>query len=117
MSLMRGALVTPLHQLLAFLMCRLGVAARQEAESYRVEALKHDLEQNLQNLGWLGKFFGANAVAPTNIAGLVIVVSLVGYLVTLFFSGPEIADARQTLAGIILTVLGYILGSFTKKGA
>jgi hypothetical protein len=45
------------------------VSAKQEADFYTDAKRQYDLENNRQNLGTLGGFFGANSSAPTNIAG------------------------------------------------
>jgi len=92
------------------------VTAQDEAEFYRRSSATFQLEQNRQNLGVLGRFFGANSAASTNIAGAVVGVSLMGVFVTLFFPGnAELAEARKGLLGLITAALGFIFGAASKK--
>lgn len=75
------------------------------------------LQHNQQNLGWLGKFWGAtNTAAPTNIAGFVIGVSAL--LIVASFAidqTPELSEARKWLYGLTTSALGFVFGSATKK--
>jgi hypothetical protein len=92
------------------------VTAQEEAEFYRRSSATFQLEHNRQNLGVLGRFFGANSAASTNIAGAVVGVSLVGVFVTLFFPGnPELAEARKGLLALITAALSFIFGAASKK--
>lgn len=72
--------------------------------------------QNQQDLGFLGKFFGANSSAPTNIAGFVVAISLLALLVT-FATGDSdnLTKGQERLIGLIGTALGFIFGAATKK--
>jgi hypothetical protein len=91
-------------------------AAQQEEEFYVLSGEQFRLQHNQQNLGWLGKFFGANSTAPTNIAGFVILVSLVMMFATFFFtSNSELSDTRKWLGTLVTTALGFIVGAATKK--
>lgn len=92
------------------------VSAKQENAFFALGAAEYQLEQNRLNLGWLGKFFGANSEAPTNIAGFVAVVGLVVLLGSMFFQpSDEMSDLRKTLAGLISTALAFIFGAASKK--
>lgn len=92
------------------------LAARAEENFYTQSGIQFRLQHNQQNLGWLGKFFGANSTAPTNIAGFVIVCSLVLLLVSLFLpTNAELADTRKYLGSVILSALSFIFGAATKK--
>ncbi|WP_037005623.1 hypothetical protein [Pseudomonas chlororaphis] len=75
------------------------------------------LQHNQQNLGWLGKFWGAtNTAAPTNIAGFVIGISAL--LIVGSFAidqTPELSEARKWLYGLTTSALGFVFGSATKK--
>lgn len=92
------------------------VTAQEEAEFYRRSSATFQLEQNRQNLGVLGRFFGSNSAASTNIAGAVVGVSLIGVFVTLFFPGnEELAETRKGLIGLITAALSFIFGAASKK--
>lgn len=75
------------------------------------------LQHNQQNLGWLGKFWGAtNTAAPTNIAGFVIGISAL--LIVASFAieqTAELSEARKWLYGLTTSALGFVFGSATKK--
>ena len=92
-------------------------AAQQEEEFYTNSGVQFRLQHNQQNLGWLGKFFGANSTAPTNIAGFVILVSMAMMFSTFFFtSNPaELSETRKWLGNVVMTALGFIVGAATKK--
>lgn len=93
-----------------------GVAAQAEANFYTQSGVHHWLQHNQQNLGWLGKFFGSNSAAPTNIAGFVIICSLVLILVSFFTpANPEISEVRKYLGSVILSALGFVFGASTRK--
>lgn len=92
------------------------LAARAEEDFYTASGVQFRLQHNQQNLGWLGKFFGANSTAPTNIAGFVILCSLLLILISFFFqSNPELADTRKFLGSVILSALSFIFGAASKK--
>lgn len=92
------------------------VTAQDEAEFYRRSSATFQLEHNRQNLGVLGRFFGSNSAASTNIAGAVVGVSLIGVFVTLFFPGnAELAETRKGLLGLITAALSFIFGAASKK--
>jgi hypothetical protein len=72
-----------------------------------IEEMKLDLEA-----GFLGRFFGGKASAPSNIAGLTIlalvVVSICG---TVFkFDGLEPSELWKITTPIITLILGYLFG-------
>lgn len=75
------------------------------------------LQHNQQNLGWLGKFWGAtNTAAPTNIAGFVIGISAVLIICSfLIEQTAELSEARKWLYGLTTSALGFVFGSATKK--
>lgn len=75
------------------------------------------LQHNQQNLGWLGRFWGAtDRAAPTNIAGFVIGVSLLLVIGSFFLEGSsELNEARKWLYGLTTSALGFVFGSATKK--
>ncbi|WP_367082587.1 hypothetical protein ABV589_16655 [Pseudomonas sp. HOU2] len=75
------------------------------------------LQHNQQNLGWLGKFWGAtNTAAPTNIAGFVIGISALLIVGSFGITeSPELSEARKWLYGLTTSALGFVFGSATKK--
>jgi hypothetical protein len=92
------------------------VTGQQEQASYERAALEHRLRENGQNLGWLGKFFGSGPNAPTNIAGFVVVACLIGIFITAFKEQTlQIGELQKLLLGVLLTALGYLFGSNSKK--
>lgn len=92
------------------------LSAQAEENFYTESGVQYRLQHNQQNLGWLGKFFGANSTAPTNIAGFVIVCSLLLLLISLFMTAnPELADTRKFLGSVILSALSFIFGASTRK--
>ncbi|BEP50819.1 hypothetical protein [Variovorax sp. V116] len=92
------------------------VSAQQESDFFTEGGRQYHLQHNQQNLGWLGKFFGSNATAPTNIAGFVIVTSLIVLAISFFVSGnPEIAEVRKLLGTVVISALSFLFGAATKK--
>jgi len=91
------------------------VSGQEEVAFFKRSADEYELLHNQQNLGWLGKFFGANSSAPTNIAGFVIVCSLLILVGSLFSTNPEAAEARKWLIGLITSALSFIFGAASKK--
>lgn len=79
------------------------------------------LRQAAQNLGWLGKFFGASTSAPTNIAGVLILISIFALIVTCFVpsttpaDATRLADAQKVLTTILTTAVGFLFGTAVKK--
>lgn len=93
-----------------------GVSAQQEVAFYDQAALKFRLEHNQQNLGFLGKFFGSNSSAPTNIAGFIIICSLVILFVSLFApANAELVESRKWMIGLITSALSFVFGAASKK--
>jgi hypothetical protein len=91
-------------------------AAQREEEFYAQAGVESRLKHNQQNLGWLGKFFGANSTAPTNIAGFVMLLSMAMIFGSFFFtSNSELSDTRKWLSSVVMTALGFIVGAATKK--
>lgn len=66
--------------------------------------------------GTLGKFFGTGSMAPTNIAGFVLVLLLVGGMLAMFIETKmPAADYWKLAAPIITGALGFIFGSTTRR--
>lgn len=91
------------------------VSAQQEKKFYDRGQLEYDLEHHKQSLGTLGCYFGSGATATTNIAGVVVVASLLGLGVTFFYPVIDPAGARTLLIGLISSALGYLFGSASKQ--
>lgn len=92
------------------------VSAQQEVDYFEQGRARFLLEQNQQNLGVLGKFFGASSAAPTNIAGLVAVCSILLIVISFLMpSTPELVDARKWFFALITSALGFIFGAASKK--
>jgi len=92
------------------------VSATQEQKFFTDAGRQYALAHNGQNLGLLGKFFGANSTAPTNIAGFVVVTCLLFLGITLFMgSTPDISDVRKLLIGVLSSALAFIFRASSKK--
>lgn len=90
-------------------------SAQREAEFYSDAGRQYQLLHNQQNLGYLGKLFGSNSSAPTNIAGFVILCSLVILLISLFVTGnAELVESRKWLIGLITSALSFVFGAASK---
>jgi hypothetical protein len=92
------------------------ITAQQENDFYKQTGTKFHLLHNQQNLGVLGKFFGSNSSAPTNIAGFVIICSFVVIVGSLFVSGnSELVESRKWFIGLITSAMSFIFGAASKK--
>lgn len=92
------------------------VSSQQEVEFYRQSQAEFELENNRQNLGWLGGIFGGKESAPTNIVGLAVGVALFGLLVSAFCAPTQsMADLQKYLGGIITTGIGFLAGTATSS--
>lgn len=87
-------------------------------ERAKLESASHI---NGQNLGWLGKFFGAKTNAVTNIAGLSAIIAglaaifCVGEIMYLLGTyGKEAKDIVSVPASITTLALGYLFGKSGK---
>lgn len=89
------------------------ISAQREAAYFADGAEEYRLRHNQQNLGWLGKWFGAGSAAPTNIAGLILVLSFLLLGTTLCFENSE--DFREKIYTIITLTLGYLFGATTSS--
>jgi hypothetical protein len=91
--------------------------ASNEEHLYSLGKQEIELQKNAQNLGWLGRFFGANSHAPTNIAGVTALAGTVGLFCTIFFvQDGAIGDKLiTTFTGIVMACLGYMFGAKGKK--
>lgn len=90
--------------------------AQQESDFYKQTAAQFHLAFNQQNLGLLGKLFGSNSFAPTNIAGFVIICSFLALVGSLFAPGnTELVESRKWLIGLITSAMSFIFGAASKK--
>lgn len=90
---------------------------RRSGSSSSVPATETDLRQKSQELGLLGKIFGDREQAPINIAGAIILIGIIGFIIVMFLPGstdfPK-SDMAKSLASLILsafTFLGGYLGA------
>ncbi len=61
--------------------------------------------------GWLGRFYGSQANAPTNIAGTIAISVVIGALImTCYPGGTSAVETWKILSPIITMVLGFIFG-------
>ncbi|HLO96526.1 MAG TPA: hypothetical protein VK195_19625 [Burkholderiaceae bacterium] len=92
------------------------VSGKQEEQFFKETGDKFKLAHNQQNLGYLGKLFGANSSAPTNIAGFVIIASFLFVGLSFFATTtPELSDARKAAIGLISSAMAFIFGAASKK--
>jgi len=62
-------------------------------------------------MGIFGRLIGGGVEKPGNVAAFVIVVSLIGLIVVVFYSGiAEKTPLYGLFGGLITTSLGYIFG-------
>ncbi|WP_157384201.1 hypothetical protein [Burkholderia glumae] len=93
-----------------------GITPQQEQDFYKQSKAEYDLEHNKQNLGLLGKIFGSNSSAPTNIAGGTVLLCFLLYALSYCLTAtPDLSNGRAGLLGLIGTALGYIFGAASKK--
>lgn len=86
--------------------------SEQEALMYQQQNV-FALQENSQNLGWLGKAFGSAQHAPTNIAGLTVMFGFAGLLLIVICPiDKAIAQSlRELFGGLMLAALGYLFGA------
>jgi hypothetical protein len=79
----------------------------QEGIIQKLEEKKLDLDA-----GTLGKFFGSSKNAPSNIAGVVIIILVVTGVACLIFppSESDPIEIWKILAPVITLILGYLFG-------
>ena len=77
-----------------------------------------DAEAQKAEIGWMRKLFGSRKHAPTNIAGTVLLLSLVGLGLLAFVPVADAAvrpDLIKIFSAIALAALGYVFGSWTQS--
>ena len=92
------------------------ISGQQELDFFKKTGAHFQLAHNQQNWGVLGKLFGSNSSAPTNIAGFVIICSFIVIVVSLFFPGnSDLLEARKWLIGLITSAMSFLFGAASKK--
>lgn len=89
------------------------VSAEQETAFWKETGEQERLRRGAQELGMLGWFFGGER-APTNIAGLIIVSSMIVLVGSYFVQGQDLPELRKWMQGFIALTLGYLFGSNKK---
>ncbi|MTV38049.1 hypothetical protein [Duganella radicis] len=93
-----------------------GLSGQKESEAFAAAAKRHELEILRQEMGKLGVLFGSATTAPTNIAGLVLIVVFLFVGVSFCLpSSPELNDARKWAYTLGTGALGYLFGAAKKK--
>jgi hypothetical protein len=86
----------------------------EEVRFFTEAGEQYKLLHNQQSLGLLGKLWGSSCSAPTNIAGLLLLICFVmGALSFAIDQNAEIASARSWLFGVTTTILGFLFGART----
>lgn len=95
--------------------------AKRESLSYIQEKQAHEAHLNNQNLGMLGKLFGAKANAVTNIAGLSALlaglVSIICVVFALYLLSTDKQNVKELIAfpsSMATLALGYLFGKSGK---
>lgn len=80
---------------------------------------KKVLDERHKERGFLGKFFGGREHAPTNIAGFVLICSLLAVVLLLWLSAAypnaRLTEAIAGFFGVITTTIGFIFGRTTSE--
>jgi len=93
-----------------------GISGQKESEAFAAAAKRHELDILKQEMGVLGKFFGAATTAPTNIGGLALFGAFIFIVLSFFLANsPELNDARKWAYTLATGALGYLFGSAKKK--
>jgi hypothetical protein len=75
---------------------------------------RHAVRLRQLDLGWVGYFFGPSTAAPTNIAGIVVVLFAVTTVILAFVPAKLPAMEFLTLVLPVVTLtLGYLFGKST----
>ncbi len=74
------------------------------------------IQSNLREaeMGYIGRLFGSREHAPTNIAGIIIIVGAIALLALAFLPVPDPSirsDLVKVFGGILFAALGYLFGS------
>ncbi|MDM8346259.1 hypothetical protein KHQ08_07045 [Pseudochrobactrum algeriensis] len=82
-------------------------------------AAKAHYEDKHKERGMLGKFFGGKEHAPTNIAGFLLLLSIVAVIFLLWLSAAypnaRLSEAIVSFFTVITTTIGFIFGRQTSE--
>ena len=84
----------------------------------QVGVTEADLKHHLQELGALGKFFGSRDHAPINIAGLLVILGVLGMFGAPFLpmsNGFVAADMVKAMAALVVAAMTF-LGGYLSGG-
>lgn len=90
---------------------------QDESNFFAEDAARYKLLHNQQKLGLLGKLWGSSSSAPTNIAGMLLILCIVIVCCSFFPTNqtPGLDDLRKWLYGITTTCLGFLFGAKTSS--
>lgn len=90
-------------------------SGQEEVQFFVEGGEQYKLLHNRQSLGLLGKLWGSSSCAPTNIAGLLLLLCFTfGGLSFVITQSAELAEARKWLLGFTTTVVGFLFGTGTR---
>lgn len=88
--------------------------AQDEDRFYSEDAERYKLLHNQQKLGHLGKVWGSSSSAPTNIAGMLLFLTVILVVVSFFPTQTTALDGLRTwLYGVATTSMGFLFGAKT----
>lgn len=91
-------------------------SGQDESNFFAEDAAKYRLLSEQQNLGQLGKLWGSSSSAPTNIAGMLMLLCFVTIIASFALAQtPDLVEARKWLYGVTTTVLGFLFGTRTSS--
>lgn len=91
-------------------------SGKDEVQFYVEAGEQYKLLHNQQSLGLLGKLWGSSNSAPTNIAGLLLLLCFVfGGMSFVITESAELTEARKWLLGFTTTVVGFLFGTGTRS--
>lgn len=88
----------------------IGSYAKKEQTGFKVG--EKELRLNQQNLGRLGSIFGSQQNAPTNIAALVALISMLILIFMAFSSGSQLKSTE--IISVLSSALGFLFGRSSK---
>lgn len=77
-----------------------------------------DLYRHRQELGLFGSLFGSRENAPTNIAGIGLLLFCVMWIMMAIVplpAGADRADLLKSVSGLILATLGFLFGAASSR--
>lgn len=93
---------------------RAQATGQDEDKFFAADAEKFKLLHNAQTLGHLGKLWGSSSSAPTNIAGMLLILCIIMVCVSFFPAQTTgLEDLRKWLYSITTTSLGFLFGART----